>query len=84
MVDPLKRDFYTEMCRIERWSTRTLEKKIGGTIELLDLEQSGIQVSSYWTEILPKKELERKLHEAVRLARARLPVTPTGTTEDLP
>jgi hypothetical protein len=23
--DPLKRDFYTEMCRIERWSTRTLD-----------------------------------------------------------
>lgn len=26
--DPLKPDFYAEMCRIERWSTRTLEKKI--------------------------------------------------------
>ena len=26
--DPLKRNFYAEMCRIERWSTRTLEKKI--------------------------------------------------------
>jgi predicted nuclease of restriction endonuclease-like (RecB) superfamily len=26
--DPLKRDFYAEMCRIERWSTRTLVKKI--------------------------------------------------------
>jgi predicted nuclease of restriction endonuclease-like (RecB) superfamily len=56
--------------------------KLHETIELLDLEQSGIQVSSYWTEILPKKELERKLHEAVRMARARLPVTPTGTIED--
>lgn len=42
------------------------------TVELLDLERSGIQVSSYWTEVLPKKELERKLHDAVRLARARL------------
>ena len=28
--DPLKRDFYAEMCRVENWSTRTLEKKIGG------------------------------------------------------
>ena len=28
MTDPLKRDFYAEMCRVERWSTRTLEKKI--------------------------------------------------------
>ncbi|MDD5616018.1 MAG: PDDEXK nuclease domain-containing protein [Candidatus Methanoperedens sp.] len=26
--DPLKRDFYAEMCRIERWSTRTLHAKI--------------------------------------------------------
>lgn len=30
--DPLKRDFYAEMCRIERWSTRTLEQKIGGML----------------------------------------------------
>ena len=44
------------------------------TVELLDLEQSGIRVSSYWAEVLPKKELERKLHDAVRLARARLGV----------
>lgn len=42
------------------------------TVELLNLERSGIQVSSYWTEALPKAEMERKLHEAVTLARARL------------
>lgn len=42
------------------------------TIELLGMEQSGIRVSSYWTDALPKKELERKLHDAVRLARTRL------------
>ena len=42
------------------------------TVELLDLEQSGIRVSSYWAESLPKRELERKLRDAVRLARARL------------
>lgn len=29
---PLKRDFYAEMCRIERWNTRTLAKKIGGML----------------------------------------------------
>jgi hypothetical protein len=46
--------------------------KLQETIELLDLEQSGIKVSSYWTDVLPKKELERKLHKAVLLARARL------------
>ncbi len=42
------------------------------TVELLDLEKSGIRVSSYWTDVLPKAWLQRKLHEAVRLARGRL------------
>lgn len=30
--DPLQRDFYAEMCRIEGWSTRTLRKKINGML----------------------------------------------------
>ena len=30
--DPLKRSFYAEMCRIERWSTRTLQEKIGSML----------------------------------------------------
>ncbi len=30
--DPLKRDFYAEMCRIEGWNTRTLVKKIAGML----------------------------------------------------
>jgi predicted nuclease of restriction endonuclease-like (RecB) superfamily len=42
------------------------------TVRLLDLGKRGIQVSSYWTRILPKEDLQRKLHEAVRLARERL------------
>lgn len=41
-------------------------------VELLELEKSGIHVATYWTKVLPKKLLERKLHDAVRLARARL------------
>jgi predicted nuclease of restriction endonuclease-like (RecB) superfamily len=32
MDDPLKRDFYAEMYRIERWSTRTLQQKIGSML----------------------------------------------------
>ena len=28
LEDPLKRDFYAEMCRMERWSVRTLHEKI--------------------------------------------------------
>ena len=30
--DPLKRDFYTELCRMEQWSTRTLQAKIDGML----------------------------------------------------
>ena len=30
--DPLKRDFYAEMCRIEGWSTRMLQQKISGML----------------------------------------------------
>ncbi|MEA3436800.1 MAG: PDDEXK nuclease domain-containing protein [Thermodesulfobacteriota bacterium] len=29
---PFQRDFYTEMCQIERWSVRTLRKKIDGML----------------------------------------------------
>lgn len=42
------------------------------TLELLDIDKSGIHIASYWTEALPKAELEHKLHEAVMLARARM------------
>jgi predicted nuclease of restriction endonuclease-like (RecB) superfamily len=40
-------------------------------IELLDLQKSGIQVSSYWTKMLPKAQLIQKLHEAMAKARNR-------------
>ena len=28
LKDPIKRDFYAEMCRMEKWSVRTLQRKI--------------------------------------------------------
>ena len=30
--DSNRREFYTEMCRIERWSVRALRQKIGGLL----------------------------------------------------
>lgn len=42
------------------------------TIELLELERSGIRVASYWMKLLPRKQLQRKLHEALLHARERL------------
>jgi predicted nuclease of restriction endonuclease-like (RecB) superfamily len=32
LKDPLQRDFYSEMCRIERWDVRLLREKIGGML----------------------------------------------------
>ena len=49
-------------------------------VELLEVEKSGIHVATYWTKVLPRKQLERKLHDAVRLARARVR---TGEDETL-
>jgi predicted nuclease of restriction endonuclease-like (RecB) superfamily len=41
-------------------------------VELLELETRGIRIAEYLTELPPKKVLERKLHQAVQLAKARL------------
>lgn len=49
-------------------------------IELFELAQRGIRVGEYLTELPPKKLLEQKLHEAVRLAQSRLVRSTTGKT----
>ena len=36
------------------------------------LDKSGIHVAQYFTELLPRKVLEKKLHDTIRLARERL------------
>ncbi len=41
-------------------------------IELLEMDQSGIHVAEYLTEVLPPDVLARKLHAAIERARARL------------
>jgi predicted nuclease of restriction endonuclease-like (RecB) superfamily len=41
-------------------------------VELLQLEKSGIRVAEYLTELPPRKLLEKKLHEAIRMAREQI------------
>jgi len=41
-------------------------------VELLQLDQSGIRVATYLTELPPRDLLHKKLHDAMTLARARL------------
>jgi hypothetical protein len=42
------------------------------SIALLRLDQAGIRVGQYLTELPPKEILERKLHESITLSRALL------------
>jgi predicted nuclease of restriction endonuclease-like (RecB) superfamily len=41
-------------------------------VELLQLEQSGIRVAEYVTELPPRELLEQKLHAAINVARRRM------------
>jgi len=41
-------------------------------IEVFELESRGIRVAEYLTELPPREVLQKRLHEAVRLARARV------------
>jgi predicted nuclease of restriction endonuclease-like (RecB) superfamily len=51
-------------------------------VELLELQKSGIHLASYLTKLLPRKQLEKKLHEAVKLARLRLEEMAVGIAKD--
>jgi predicted nuclease of restriction endonuclease-like (RecB) superfamily len=55
-------------------------EKSSETIELLELDKSGIQVAQYLTEMPPKEILERKLHEAI--ARAQMMLEQRGVYGD--
>lgn len=41
-------------------------------VELLQMHEDGIMVAEYWTELPPKAELEKRLHDALIEARERL------------
>ena len=55
--DPIKRDFYTEMCRIEKWNVRTLEKKIDSMLyERTGLSKKPESVAQAELEALRKED----------------------------
>ena len=47
-------------------------EKTAEHVELLQLEASGIRVAEYLTELPPRRVIEAKLHEAIRLAREQI------------
>ncbi len=86
--DPLKRDFYFELCRLEKWSVRQLQERIKSQLfertaiskkpkitiqkELLELDKSGIHVAKYLTTLPPRKLLQSKLRSAINSAKQRI------------
>ena len=63
---PLQRDFYAEMCRVQRWSVRTLRKKIDSML----YERTAI---SKKPEELAKQELAELHVPAIGSRRSRVP-----------
>ncbi|NGX37012.1 MAG: hypothetical protein K1000chlam2_00161 [Chlamydiae bacterium] len=55
--DTIKRDFYAEMCRIERWNVRTLQKKIDSMLfERTALSKKPVEVARHEVETLRKED----------------------------
>jgi hypothetical protein len=64
LKEPLQHEFYAE---------KSYER-----MELLRLEESGMYVAEYLTDLPPRRLLEAKLHEAIRLAREQIAVREGG------
>ncbi|RYF17457.1 MAG: DUF1016 domain-containing protein [Oxalobacteraceae bacterium] len=67
MKDPLKRDFYAELCRVEGWSVRTLSRKVGSML--------------YERTALPKKPA-RLIRQELTALREQNVVTPALVFQD--
>ncbi|MBI5274345.1 MAG: DUF1016 domain-containing protein [Chlamydiales bacterium] len=58
LKDPIKRDFYAEMCRIENWNVRTLRNKIDSMLyERTALSKKPELVAKAEVEMLRKEDL---------------------------
>lgn len=76
LPDPLQRDFYAQMCALERWSVRTLRQRIRGLLfERTAIARRPEAVAAQETELPPRAVLEATLHTAIRIARERLATT---------
>ena len=51
-------------------------------MKLLRLDESGIRVARYLTQLPARKLLAKKLHEAIQLAREQLAPSPAGGAAD--
>jgi len=54
--NPLARDFYAEMCRIERWDVRTLRRKIAVELKLVSFQPAHVGQMELYLRWLDKYE----------------------------
>ncbi len=57
-------------------------EKTAEHVELLQLENTGIRIAEYMTELPPRRLLEGKLHEAIRIAREQIAVHDVKRVEE--
>lgn len=74
LKQPFQCEFYAEMCRVERWSVRTLRKKIDSMFyERTAISKKPEELARQELAELPtREELKKKLHAAIQHARAQL------------
>jgi predicted nuclease of restriction endonuclease-like (RecB) superfamily len=57
LQQPLQKEFYAEMCRVERWSVRTLRKKVGSMLyERTALSKKPAELAKLELEALRKED----------------------------
>lgn len=79
----LERDFYAQICRLEKWSVQTLQAKVDSMLfertaisrkpeKLAQQEMKQLKVVEYITTYLPKKLLEEKSNDFTLTAKRQL------------
>ena len=82
-ADATQREFYLTMAMSERWSRQVMRDKIGGMLYertliagkpekvIKQLDNSGIRVAEYLTELPSKKLLQRELQQSLKEAKEK-------------
>ena len=65
-------ELFPEKQKVVTLSRHLCAEKTTEHVELLRLEESGIRVAEYMTELPPRRLMERKLHEAIHAAQQAL------------
>lgn len=83
MKDRLKREFYTEICRLEKWNVRTLRTKIGGVLyerTVLSGKAERVIDAEIASLCPPRRICRADFMDRWRCSRSACPATPGRST----